>query len=129
MPDDAEMTLGDKQRLFARLVASLLAQIYEQGYECTLDWAYRPPEIAACLADHQGCPNCHARHGAIAARNSLHSQRLAIDLNLFRNGQFLGTVEDHRPLGEWWEAQHELCRWGGRFGDGDHYSVTHGGMS
>jgi hypothetical protein len=53
---------------------------------------------------------------------------LAIDLNLFKDGNFLSATEDHKELGEWWEEQHELCRWGGRFSnaDGNHYSLVHG---
>ena len=54
--------------------------------------------------------------------------RLAIDLNLFRDGAFLQSSEDHRALGEWWEKQHPLARWGGRFMDGNHYSLEHGGV-
>ncbi len=60
---------------------------------------------------------------------SAHKNRLAIDLNLFRDGEYLSATEDHRPLGEWWERQHELCRWGGRFDDGNHYSLFHEGVS
>jgi hypothetical protein len=26
-------------------------------------------------------------------------------------------------LGEFWEGLHPLCRWGGRFNDGNHYSI------
>lgn len=26
------------------------------------------------------------------------------------------------------EMQHELCRWGGRFKDGNHYSLEHNGV-
>jgi hypothetical protein len=40
----------------------------------------------------------------------------------------VNDTDVHRPLGEWWEKQHELCRWGGRFGDGCHYSVAHRGL-
>jgi hypothetical protein len=46
--------------------------------------------------------------------------RLAIDLNLFdSDGTYLTDTEDHRRLGEWWEAQGGI--WGGRFNDGNHY--------
>jgi hypothetical protein len=39
------------------------------------------------------------------AGRSCHKLRLAIDLNLFRNGRYLERSEDHRRLGEWWESQ------------------------
>jgi len=110
------MTLGQKQRLFARLVGKLIERAYEAGFELTLGEAWRSTATARVMAD-QG--------KGIA--NSLHCDRLAIDVNLFRGGAYLAQTEDHRPLGEWWEAQHELCRWGGRFRDGNHYSIEDGG--
>ncbi len=110
------MTLGEKQRLFAGLVGKLLIHIYEQGYEVTLDWAYRPPEVAAYYADL-----------GIGIRSSLHTVKLAVDLNLFKDGVWLRTTAEHRPFGEWWEEQNPGCCWGGRFGDGNHYSLAHDG--
>lgn len=110
------MTLRQKQSLFVKLVAALIDHAYAQGYELTLGEAHRPPEMAAI----------YARRG-IGIINSLHTERLAIDMNLFRGGRYLTSTESHRPLGEWWETQHELCCWGGRFGDGNHYSMEHQG--
>ena len=112
------MTLRQKQSIFARHVACLILQAEHLGYEVTFAEAYRTPEQAAA----------NARRGT-GIKNSLHTQRLAIDLNLFRDGKYLSSTEAHRPLGEWWEKQHELARWGGRFRDGNHYSFTHGGRS
>lgn len=112
------MTLRQKQSLFAHHVAKLILHAYEMGYEVTLGDAYRSPEEAARQAK--------AGRGIAT---SLHTQRLAIDLNLFKDGHYLTSTEAHRPLGEWWEKQHELARWGGRFKDGNHYSFTHGGRA
>jgi hypothetical protein len=110
------MTLRKKQSLFAQQVALLIQQATKLGYEVTFAEAYRTPEQAAL----------NAKSGRGIAK-SLHTQRLAIDLNLFWDGKYLSDSEDHRPLGEWWERQHELACWGGRFNDGNHYSFTHGG--
>lgn len=110
------MTLRQRQSLFARLVPRLIDRAYELGFEVTLGEAWRSEFEAARLS----------RLGAGIAR-SLHCDRLAIDLNLFRGGVWLTKTDDHRPLGEWWEQQHEDCRWGGRFGDGNHYSLSHQG--
>ncbi len=109
-------TLRQKQSRFAQAVALLIQRAAALGYEVTLGEAYRSPEEAARLA---------ALGKGIA--DSLHTQRLAIDLNLFRNGRLLTSSEQHRPLGEWWETQYTDARWGGRFGDGNHYSFEHGG--
>ena len=112
------MTLGETQRLFAGMVGRLLVHAYDEGYEVTLDWAYRPPEVAAYYADL-----------GIGIRNSNHTRKLAVDLNLFRDGVWLRATEDHAPLGEWWERLHPLCRWGGRFNDGNHYALFWEGVA
>lgn len=115
------MTLGQKQRLFTHLVSRLIAYIYEQGYEATFGEAYRHPEWAKEMA-RQG-------RGIV---KSLHCERLAIDLNLFKDGKWLMLSEDHTPFGEFWESLSGdgwECAWGGRFEnpDGNHYSVAHDG--
>lgn len=107
-----EMTLGDNQRLFAKDVGKLLVWIYEHGYAVTLGEAQRTPEMAAIYAkDGRGIAD------------SLHILKLAIDLNLFKDGKYLGDTESHRPLGEFWESLDIANRWGGRFKrpDGNHY--------
>lgn len=110
------MTLGEKQRLFGRLFGELLVHIYLHGYEVSLDWGYRPPEVAAYYASI-----------GVGIRSSLHTLKLAEDINLFKDGVWLRATEDHKPFGDWWKQQHELCRWGGDFGDGNHYSLEHEG--
>ena len=110
-------TLGQKQRRFARMVGQLIAYAYANGYELTFGDAYRDPRV-------HGAYGTRAT-GSYSAPFSLHKQRLAIDLNLFRDGQYLTATEDHRPLGEYWESIGGT--WGGRFGDGNHYSLEHEG--
>lgn len=113
------MTLRQKQSVFTLRVARLILKANELGYELTFGEAWRSPEEAKRLA----------KTGAGIAR-SLHTDRLAIDLNLFKDGQWLTTTEAHRPLGEWWERQSTdgaVCTWGGRFGDGNHYAIEHAG--
>lgn len=112
------MTLRQKQSLFVVLVADLIQHATILGYELTFGEAYRSPEEAQRLADL-----------GKGISGSLHTSRLAIDLNLFKDGVYMSSTEAHRPLGEYWETLHELCRWGGRFRDGNHYSLTHGGRS
>lgn len=107
-------TLRQKQSRFAVMVARLILKAQEMGYEVTLGEAWRPPAQAAA----------NARSGRGIA-NSLHIDRLAIDLNLYKGGKWLDKTEDHTPLGEWWESVGGT--WGGRFKDGNHYSLAHGG--
>lgn len=110
------MTLREKQSVFAVQVARLIRAAIRMGFDVTLAEAYRPRETAELYA---------AQGRGIA--NSLHTSRLAIDLNLFRDGKYLTKTDDYRRLGEWWEQQHPLARWGGRFNDGNHFSFEHGG--
>lgn len=98
------------------MVARLIDQATAMGYEITLGDAYRDPRVFGAIGQRQGYGH----------PKSAHKHRLAIDLNLFRGGQFLSSSEDHRPLGEWWEAQGGT--WGGRFDDGNHYSLEHEGV-
>jgi len=111
------MTLGDKQREFTLMLAGLITWAYDQGYELTFGEVYRTPEQAAWNAAH-----------GVGIVNSLHTKRLAADLNLFKDGVFLTTTEAHRPLGEKWESMGGS--WGGRFTkpDGNHYSLAHEGV-
>ena len=110
------MTLREKQSLFVKLVARLIDRAYAGGFELTFGETWRHPVTAE-----------HFAHLGIGSINSLHVDRLAIDLNLFKDGKWLEDTESHRFLGEWWENQHELCAWGGHFNDGNHYSLKHQG--
>ena len=109
------MTLGQKQRKFTRMIAQLIEYAYANGYELTFGDAYRDPRLHGDVGVKK----------SYSSANSLHKSRLAVDFNLFKNGQYLTTTEAHRPLGEYWESIGGA--WGGRFNDGNHYSLEHGG--
>lgn len=114
------MTLREKQSIFAELVTQLILKAEELGFQVTLGECYRSPEEAERLF----------KLGK-GIKNSLHCIRLAIDINLFKDGKYLASTESHRPLGEFWESldlegKDIKCVWGGRFGDGNHYSIAHG---
>ena len=116
------MTLGQKQRVFVKLVSRLIDYAYTQGYELSFGEAYRTPEQAAL--------NSKSGKGI---SNSLHTKRLAIDLNLFIDGEYQTYSLAHEPLGVFWESlstPEYTCCWGGRFKrpDGNHYSIEHEGV-
>ncbi|RQH06615.1 M15 family metallopeptidase [Paraburkholderia dinghuensis] len=113
----ATLTLGQKQRKFTLMVAKLIEWIYANGYEASFAEAYRPPETAAL----------YAKQGKGVA-NSLHTSRLAVDLNLFKDGVYLTKSEQYRGPGEYWESLGGS--WGGRFRspDGNHFSLEHNGV-
>ena len=102
------MSLSLKQQKFAHMVALLILQAEQLGYRLTFGDAYRDPR---CSYGHP---------------QSLHRQRLAVDFNAFKNGEYLTATTDYEPLGSYWESIGGT--WGGRFGDGNHFSLAHGGM-
>jgi len=106
------MTLREKQSAFAKAVPRLIDRIYRAGYEVTFSESWR-------------------REG-VGKEWSLHRKRLAIDLNLFLAGKYLTSTNAHQVFGHYWEKLGKRLdlplRWGGRFGDGNHYSFEHGGV-
>ncbi|EEQ5787293.1 TPA: M15 family metallopeptidase [Escherichia coli] len=111
------MKLSEKQQLFAVMIADLIHWAQEHGYRLTFGEAYRTPEQAAL----------NAKSGK-GIRNSLHTLRLAVDFNLFINGEYQANTDAYRPLGEYWESIGGT--WGGRFSraDGNHFSLEHNGV-
>ena len=94
------MRLGEHQERFAEDYGKLLTWLHANGYS--------------------------ARLGDVLAEdghkeNSQHYKKLAADINLFYDGDFLTRTKDHKPLGDYWESLDPLNRWGGRYDDGNHY--------
>ena len=56
---------------------------------------------------------------------SLHRQSLAQDLLLFVDGVYQTQTEQYRVIGEKWESLGGS--WGGRWNDGNHFSLEWGG--
>ena len=109
------MTLSQKQRKFPQLVASLIRWAYENGYEIVLGEAYRTKEQQSL----------YVATGKSKTMNSKHLRCLAIDINLFKNGEYLIETPDYKPLGDYWESLDPECVWGGDWGwDGGHFQYT-----
>lgn len=105
------MTLREDQVAFVWALAQLITEAHRLGYELTLGEAERPAWVAAIYAV-QGK----------GIRNSFHTKRLAIDLNVFRNGVYLTGADDYRDLGAYWVFLGGT--WGGNFTrqDANHFS-------
>lgn len=101
--------LRAKQAHFACEISRLILWAEENGYEVTLGDAYRDPRVFGMVGEWKG----------YGASKSQHKRRLAMDLNLFIDGEYCYATEDHIPLGEQWEKMGHV--WGGRFNDGNHY--------
>lgn len=113
------MTLGRKQEVFAEHLATLIALMFKSGYTVRIGEVERSKEEAT-------------RKGF---SRSLHCKRLAADLHLFKDGKYLTKTSDHEKFGEIWEGFSKVIYgdkvvfcWGGRFKDGNHYSILHSGV-
>ena len=105
----------DKQHNFLMMLAALLQVTDKLGYKASGGELYRPPELAAL----------YARQGR-GIEKSLHSLALAVDIRLFKDYKYLQTTEDYAEIGEIWERFGGA--WGGRFGDDNHFSLSHNGI-
>lgn len=116
------MSLLEKQKLFSKFLARFLHDLHLRGYEVTMGETYRPPEMAEIYAS-QGK----------GIKNSLHTLKLAVDLNIFYQGTYLKTVEELEIPGRLWKAYTcsiaQTC-WGGDFKvpDANHFSIFHNGF-
>jgi len=107
--------IGEKQRRFTRMVADLIVYAYSIGYELSFGDAFRDPRVFGAVGEKK----------SYSSANSCHKSRLAVDFNLFKDGKWLQNTEDFEPLGIWWESKGGT--WGGRFNDGNHFSLEHEG--
>ena len=104
------------QEEFAQSAAKLIQQAAAMGYTVTLGEAWRTPQQAAL--------NAQAGTGI---SNSLHIQRLAVDLNFFKDGLYITDGSQLAAVGAWWKSLGPMYFWGGDFQhlpDGNHFSLS-----
>ena len=111
-----QLSLGEKQRKLVRMIADLIIFAYDNGYELTLGDAFRDPRLHGDFGVRKGYGNAKSQH----------KRRLALDLLLFKDGKYLTDTKDYAPLGLWWESVGGA--WGGRFEDGNHFSLEYQGV-
>jgi len=97
------MGINKKQFEFTKMLALLILFAYEKGYTIQMGDVF-------------------AKSGHIDG--SFHYKHLAVDVNLFKDAVYLSKTSDHLLLGEFWESIRGT--WGGRWGDGNHYSHGEG---
>ena len=98
------MSLSQRQQTFSIMVANLILFALQEGIALTFGETYRTEEQQ----------EIHRRNGVSRVRHSKHQDRLAVDFNLFIDGDYVIDKEKYRKLGEEWEK--DGGRWGGRFG-------------
>lgn len=102
------MSLVDTQAAFLKQVCMLLERADELGFTVTMGEAYRTAEQQAI----------YVKTGRSKTMASLHLQRLAVDLNFFKEvdgRRVLCGRADIKPLGDFWESLHPHNRWGGNW--------------
>ena len=103
------------QNVFMGNVAKLIIFAQSNGYTLSAGEMYRTPEQQAI----------YLKTGRSKTSQSLHLQRLAIDLNIFKDG-VLCTRDQSIPLGNYWESLNPNNSWGGRgksIVDAPHFSM------
>jgi hypothetical protein len=112
------MGLVTKQNAFARKAALLILFAQELGLEVSIGSVLRSEDEQARKV----------AAGVSKTMSSKHLKKLAIDLNLFRNGSWITDKYDpaFRLLGEHW-IRIGGNNWGGRFGvEPEHYDTDVG---
>ena len=107
------MTLREARCAFTECKARLIFYAISRGYEIASAEGMDRPTAKDPTTDHM--------------KGSLHEIGLAEDFDLYKDGKYLTKTEDHAELGEYWEELGKInklpLRWGGRFRDGNHYSL------
>lgn len=110
------MSLSEKQMRFTRKLADLISFAYSMGYGLTFGDAYRDPRLHGEIGEKK----------SYSHRNSAHKVRLAVDFNLFVNGEYKsGYCEEYKILHDYWQVL------GGApmiENDPNHFSFEHNGV-
>ena len=103
------MSLVKAQAEFLINVTQLLAKAYDLQFVVTAGEMHR-------TVDQQ---KLYVEQGRSKTMNSRHLNRLAVDLNFFKqeNNSLSLTYDknDLQPLGDYWESLHPQNRWGGNW--------------
>jgi hypothetical protein len=122
-------TLSQKRCRFSHDISLLVIAAKSMGFDVAYNEVLRK----------QAQADANAASGAGIA-NSLHLLGLAGDLLLYKDGTYLSTVVDYRPLGDYWKTLGTDHMWGGDFmgkdaagnvvskPDADHFSIEHNGV-
>jgi len=98
-----ESELFKKQVEFTKNVALLLNYLNDKGYKVTLGETFRTKEQQ----------EIYFKQGKSKTMKSKHLERLAIDLNIFKNGELLKNVDEYYIIGKYWQSLNPLNVYGG----------------
>ena len=107
------MSLVTKQQQFAISIAKLIIYAESIGLPVTFGDAYRDPRLHGATGNKQG----------YGAANSCHKLRLAVDLNIIKDGK-ISPISDYEKLQKYWRDNlngSEMID-----GDSNHFSWAEG---
>lgn len=138
------MILSTVQQEFTKCLLALMQKMSTDGYGVTLGEGWRTQVQAILnstpLSDRKDIekllwaahPDLAAAIGgstSVGVKNSVHCLKLAQDLNLFKDGDLVPYPDQvYKDYGDWWKQQHPLARYGGDWGDSDHFSFEYQGV-
>jgi len=109
------MTLRERQVQFTLMVSHLIQWAYQHGYELTFGDAYR---------DRRFSKESLGNDKSYFHDWSYHCKRLAVDFNLFKDGEYLTQEKDYKPLADYWKSIGGSS--GIDWGDSNHFSFGEG---
>lgn len=99
------MGLRIEQEKFLLDFCKLIEYAYSIGFTVTAGELLRPVEMQ----------KIYVETGRSKTMRSKHLNKLAGDLNFFKNGKYICSVEELQDLGRFWESLSPNNRWGGNF--------------
>ena len=110
------MTLRENQEKFTDDTLLLFAYIKGNAYTFTYGEVWR----------HEIMQAWYVENGFSKTMNSNHRKRLAIDLNIFKDGSYITNKLMLQHIGDYWESLSPENKWGGNFVDskGSSYEDT-----
>ena len=109
--------LSARQARFTCNVALLIQEATRLGYALTFGEVWRP----------NGCKSAYYAEGKSHTKTSRHTQRLAVDFNVFFDGAYITEGTAYAGLGAYWKSLDSKNRWGGDFPtlrDYNHFEMT-----
>jgi hypothetical protein len=107
------MTLRQARCAYSRALATLVLRAGDYGLEVAFDEVTERLTTKDQTSDHM--------------KGSLHHIGLAADLLFYKDGVYLTATDDYKLMGELWEQIGKDMGldlvWGGRFKDGNHFSM------
>lgn len=108
------MTLKESRQLFTENLTILITYINcVDGYRCCLSYVFRSNEEQYRLYKL-----------GTGSKKSPHTEGLAADILIYKNGIYLTDSADYKFAGDYWKTLDSNNKWGGDFNvrkDGNHF--------